>query len=176
MTEEEKGPEMGRRDFFRTGLRCAAGLAAGGYRPVIEIQFADYIWPGMQPLRNVIASYRYRANGESGCPVVIRVPVGGYIHGGPYHSQNIEAIFGHTPGLKIAIPSTAADAKGLLKTAIRSLDPVLFLEHKWLYRQPIASSTLYFIIDQRTSSIPATLGCRKVSHREFIHGAGRHSP
>ncbi len=119
-------------------IGTAAGLAVGGFRPVIEIQFADYIWPGMQQLRNVISSFRYRSNGQFACPVVIRIPVGGYIHGGPYHSQNIEAIFGHTPGLKIAFPSTAADAKGLLKSAIRGLDPVLFLEHKWLYRQPIA--------------------------------------
>jgi 2-oxoisovalerate dehydrogenase E1 component len=116
-------------------LGSAVGLAAAGYRPVVEIQFADYIWPGMDMVRNQIAPFRYRSNGDWACPMVIRVPTGGYIHGGLCHSQNIEAIFGHMPGLKIALPSNAADAKGLLKTAIRGNDPVLFLEHKALYRQ-----------------------------------------
>lgn len=119
-------------------LGTSVGLAAAGFRPVIEIQFGDYIWPGMQPLRNVMSSFRYRSNGAWGCPVVIRVPIGGFIHGGPYHSQNIEALFGHTPGLVVVMPACASDAKGMLKTAIRSEDPVLFLEHKWLYRQPAA--------------------------------------
>ena len=112
----------------------AVGFSAAGYKPVIEIQFGDYIWPAMQMLRNQVASFRYRSNGTWGCPMVIRVPVGGYIHGGLCHSQNIEACFGHMPGFLIALPSNAADAKGLLKTAIRMQDPVLFLEHKALYR------------------------------------------
>jgi 2-oxoisovalerate dehydrogenase E1 component len=115
-------------------IGTAVGYAASGFRPVVEIQFADYIWPGMQQLRNQVAPFRYRSNGDWSCPMVIRVPCGGYIHGGLCHSQNVESIFGHMPGFKIALPSTAADAKGLLTTAMQMQDPVLFLEHKALYR------------------------------------------
>jgi len=121
-------------------IGTAVGFSAAGFKPVVEIQFGDYIWPALQMLRNQVASYRYRSNGTSGCPMVIRVPVGGYIHGGLCHSQNIEAFFAHMPGFQIAMPSNAADAKGLLKAAIRMEDPILFLEHKALYRSAAARS------------------------------------
>lgn len=121
-------------------IGTAVGFSSAGYKPVVEIQFGDYIWPAMQALRNQVASYRYRSNNDWGCPMVIRVPVGGYIHGGLCHSQNIEAFFAHMPGFMIAMPSNAADAKGLLKAAIRMEDPILFMEHKALYRSAAARS------------------------------------
>jgi len=109
-------------------------------KPVAEVQFADYIWTGMNQLMNELASIHYRSNGEWNCPVVIRMPYGGYIQGGPYHSQSIEAFLAHCPGLKVVIPSNSADAKRLLKSAIRDPNPVIFLEHKALYRQRVFSA------------------------------------
>jgi 2-oxoisovalerate dehydrogenase E1 component len=113
----------------------AHGMAIAGWKPVVEIQFGDYIFPAFMQMRNEIPTLRWRSAGTWTTPMVVRVAVGGYIRGGPFHSQNIEALYAHTPGWYIAYPSNAADAKGLVKTACRMDDPVLFMEHKGLYRQ-----------------------------------------
>jgi 2-oxoisovalerate dehydrogenase E1 component beta subunit len=117
---------------------CIVGVAIGsalnGMIPVAEIQFADFIHPAFDQIVSEAARIRYRSNGVFSCPIVVRAPFGGGVHGGLYHSQSVEAFYAHVPGLKVVIPSTPADAKGLLKSAVRDPDPVMFFEHKKTYR------------------------------------------
>lgn len=113
----------------------AIGAAANGLLPVAEMQFADYVHPAFDQIVNEAARVRYRSNGVWGCPLVIRAPFGGGVHGGLYHSQSSEAFYCHVPGLKVVVPSSPADARGLLLAAIRDPDPVLYFEHKGAYRR-----------------------------------------
>ena len=162
---------------------AAIGASLMGLRPVAEIQFSDFITCGYDQIVNFAAKCRYRWG--AGVPIVIRAPSGGGIHGGPFHSQNPEALFTHTPGLKIVAPSSAYDAKGLIKSAIRDGDPVLFFEHKALYRRikedlPSAEYTVPIgkasVVRQGKDLSIITYGAMVYAAREAAEalGAGRH--
>ena len=115
-------------------IGLAVGMALHGLLPVAEIEFADFIHPAFDQMVSEVARMRYRSNGDFGLPMVVRAPWGGGVHGALYHSQSIEAFYGHIPGIKVVVPSTPADATGMLRAAIKDPDPVLFLEHKRTYR------------------------------------------
>src|SRR3989454_132958 len=157
--------------------RAAAVAAHMGMRPVAEMQFIDFISCAYDMLTNYVATARYRAGLAT--PIVVRGPCGGYVRGGPFHSQNPEAAFLHTPGLKIVYPATARDAKGLIKASIRDDDPVIYLEHKWLYRrikEPLPEGERS---EEHTSELqsPCNLVCRllleKKNQRGRVHGRPR---
>jgi 2-oxoisovalerate dehydrogenase E1 component beta subunit len=132
--------EFGERRVIDTPLAessivgCAIGMAMHGLLPIAEIQFADFIHPAFDQLVSEAARIRYRSAGDWGCPVVVRAPWGGGVHGALYHSQSIEAFYGHVPGLKVVLPATPYDAKGMLIASLNDPDPVVFLEHKKTYR------------------------------------------